>query len=177
MTEWSRHREMLTKAAVVPCQVTARAAGFQDRPSLNNAQAWTRDWHLTGLALRPRLGKSSNAMAKDHFPLPAGEQDNADDDRRQDQYSVSGIGLMASEKRFWRQSNNPIAARKFPGWCLHQVCIFVARAEPGGDAVGLLNATLNASMHRLARLQAPGLRGPDKNVGWLKPQNLCGLRF
>jgi hypothetical protein len=93
------------------------------------------------LALSPRPSVNSNAAAKDRFAaLPAGEQDNADDDRRRDQpvgqhagpaltLPVAGCqttsprvqmrssAVMAFEKRLWRQSINPIAPRKFPTGC------------------------------------------------------------
>jgi hypothetical protein len=86
MREWSGHREVSTNGVVVPCQATAPAVCLQDLPCLNNARTWTRDQLLTTLAVSPRLGIDGNAVAKDHFAaLPAGEQGNADDDRRQAQ--------------------------------------------------------------------------------------------
>ena len=108
--------------------VFSRTAVPKQRADLDTSQL------LTALALSPQLGINSNAVAKDHFALPAGEpcrrRSTTGSARRaprrpRDHIADRALPSVAEcanafithdglPKRLWRQPNNPIAPRKFP---------------------------------------------------------------
>jgi hypothetical protein len=96
---------------------------------------------------------------------------------------ISRDGLW---KRLWRLSNNPIAPRKFPTAVSTLAegllrCFFPLARNPAPMrsrctvAMRAECADVECQPHRVARLQAPGLGGPEKNIGQLKPRTIFSV--
>jgi hypothetical protein len=89
------------------------------------------------------------------------------------------VGLMASGKRLWRQPNNPLAPRKFPG-CRKFTgrsghTAFLFRAEPGSmrsGGTGVLGPIARrVSTTSSSKAASVRLAGPKQNTARLKPQH------